>query len=83
MRILVTGPTGYVGSRLVAALLDNGHDVAAATRDPEKLGHFVPDDGALFEHLAGRAEVASALAVDGGPELVCWPPISSNRWTIR
>ncbi len=34
MRILVTGATGYVGSRLVAALLENGHDVVAATRDP-------------------------------------------------
>ena len=143
MRILVTGATGYVGSRLVSALLENGHDVVAATRDPEKLGRFgwcdqvsavvldagdpsvveaafavagpidvvyylvhgigqagyrdrdnaaaatvaaaaaaagvrrivylggfVPDDHTLSEHLAGRAEVASALTVEGGPELV-------------
>ncbi|BBY59598.1 NAD(P)H-binding protein [Mycolicibacterium sarraceniae] len=143
LRILVTGATGYVGSRLVARLLDAGHDVVAATRDPEKLGRFgwcdrvtavaldaadpssidsafgvsgqidvvyylvhgigqpgfrerdntaaaslaaaakaagvkrivylggfVPDDGALSEHLAGRAEVAGALSVEGGPELV-------------
>lgn len=143
MRILVTGATGYVGSRLVAELIETGHDVVAATRDPSKLGRFgwcdrvqaayldaddpasvhavftvaapvdvvyylvhaigqpdfrdrdnaaaanvaaaaatagvrrivylggfVPDRDALSEHLAGRAEVAEALSVDGGPELV-------------
>ena len=40
MRILVTGATGYVGSRLVAELIETGHDVVAATRDPSKLGRF-------------------------------------------
>ncbi|GAA2773415.1 NAD(P)H-binding protein [Mycolicibacterium pallens] len=142
-RILVTGATGYVGSRLVAALLDDGHEVVAATRNPEKLGRFgwcdrvtavvfdaddptsvetaltvaghvdviyylvhaigqpgfrerdnaaaanvakaaaaagvgrivylggfVPEDDTLSEHLAGRAEVAAALNVEGGAELV-------------
>jgi uncharacterized protein YbjT (DUF2867 family) len=143
LRILVTGATGYVGSRLVAGLLNNGHEVVAATRDPEKLGRFgwcdrvtvvvldaddpssaetafavagsidvvyylvhaigqpgfrdrdnaaaanvaaaaaaagvrrivylggfVPDGDTLSEHLAGRAEVAAALNVEGGAELV-------------
>lgn len=142
-RILVTGATGYVGSRLVAKLLEDGHEVVAATRDPEKLGRFgwcddvtavvldaadptsietafavsgpidvvyylvhaigqpgfrerdneaaanlakvaaaagvgrivylggfVPDGDTLSEHLAGRAEVAAALDVEGGAELV-------------
>ena len=147
MRILVTGATGYVGSRLVTALLADGHQVAAATRNPARLkrfgwfddvlpieldasdavsaqgafalsrdtagpvdvvyylvhgigqpdfrdadntaaanvaaaardagarrivylGGFVPQDEALSEHLASRAEVAEALTVEGGPELV-------------
>jgi uncharacterized protein YbjT (DUF2867 family) len=147
MRILVTGATGYVGSRLVTALLADQHQVVVASRNPERLnrfgwfddvaavtldasdpvsapaafascedaagpvdviyylvhaigqrdfrdadraaaanvataardagvrrivylGGFVPDDDALSEHLASRAEVADALTVEDGPELV-------------
>ena len=142
----MTGATGYVGSRLVTALLGVGHQVLAATRDPARLarmgwfdhvtavaldasdpesvraafaaagpldvvyylvhtigqpgfrdadraaagnlaaaakaadvrrivylGGFVPedpDDGVLSEHLTSRAEVAQALTVDDGPEVV-------------
>jgi uncharacterized protein YbjT (DUF2867 family) len=40
VRILVTGATGYVGSRLVTELLEAGHDVLAATRAPERLRGF-------------------------------------------
>lgn len=143
MRILVTGATGYVGSRLVTELLADGHQVFAATRKPQRLrrfgwyddvipaaldasdaasaraafaaagpvdvvyylvhaigqpgfreadraaatnvalaardagvrrivylGGFVPAGGALSTHLSSRAEVAEALTVEGGPELV-------------
>jgi len=50
-------------------------NVAAAARDAGVrrivyLGGFLPADEALSEHLASRAEVAQALTVEGGPELV-------------
>lgn len=144
VRILVTGATGYIGSRLVTELLAAGHQVVAAVRNPAQLGRlgwsdqvrpvlldasdrssawaaftvagpidvvyylvhgigqpgfraadnaaaanvaaaardagvrrivylggFVPADRKnLSEHLAGRAEVAAALSIDGGPEVV-------------
>ncbi|TFV55566.1 NAD-dependent epimerase/dehydratase family protein [Mycobacterium sp. PS03-16] len=143
VRVLVTGATGYVGSRLVSALLAEGADVVVASRDPERLsafgwyddvtsvsldaqqpesvtraladaghvdviyylvhaigqpdfresdnraaanvaqaakdagvrrivylGGFVPTDDTLSEHLAGRAEVAEALQIDGGADVV-------------
>jgi uncharacterized protein YbjT (DUF2867 family) len=40
VRILVTGATGYVGSRLVTALLAAGHQVLAATRDAARLARL-------------------------------------------
>ena len=43
---------------------------AAGVRRIVYLGGFVPDGDTLSEHLAGRAEVADALSVEGGPELV-------------
>jgi uncharacterized protein YbjT (DUF2867 family) len=143
VRTLVTGATGYVGSRLVSALLDEGHEVVATSRDANRLadfgwyddvtsvsldahdeasaklafaeagpvdvvyylvhgigqpdfrdadnraaanvaaaardagvrrivylGGFVPDGDALSEHLTSRAEVAHALSLDDGPEVV-------------
>jgi uncharacterized protein YbjT (DUF2867 family) len=143
MRILVTGATGYVGSRLVTELLSQGHHVVASSRDVERLaqfgwhgdvtavaldahdpesaltafresgpidvvyylvhgigqpdfrnadntaaanvadaakaagvrrivylGGFVPEEGELSEHLTSRAEVAAALSIQGGPEVV-------------
>lgn len=35
MRVLVTGATGFVGSRLCPALVDAGHEVRAMTRRPQ------------------------------------------------
>ncbi len=37
-RILVTGATGFIGKRLVGALVGAGHDVKAMTRHPETYG---------------------------------------------
>jgi uncharacterized protein YbjT (DUF2867 family) len=37
MKVLVTGATGYIGGRLVPALLEAGHEVRCLARDPRRL----------------------------------------------
>jgi uncharacterized protein YbjT (DUF2867 family) len=65
--VLVTGATGFIGRRLVPALLDAGHDVRAMTRRPETydgpgepVGADVMDPDSLGSALDG-ADVAIYL----------------------
>lgn len=58
--VLVTGATGFVGRRLVPALIDAGHTVRAMTRRPddysgpgEPVGADVDDPGSLASALDG------------------------------
>jgi uncharacterized protein YbjT (DUF2867 family) len=60
MKLLVAGATGFVGSRLVKALVDAGHEVRALTRRPEEydgpgtaVGGDVADPGSLAAALEG------------------------------
>ena len=60
-RILVTGATGFIGRRLVPALVEEGHDVRAMTRHPETydgpgepVAGDVHDADSLVEPLRGR-----------------------------
>ncbi|QIK76677.1 NAD(P)H-binding protein [Nocardioides piscis] len=68
MRILVLGATGYVGSRLVPALLDEGHDVVAASSSPPDPERFAWGAGVEWRQcdVTDATEVADALVgVDG------------------
>lgn len=65
--VLVTGATGFIGRRLVPALIDAGHDVRAMTRHPETydgpgeaVGADVMDADSLRPALEG-ADVAIYL----------------------
>jgi uncharacterized protein YbjT (DUF2867 family) len=66
-RILVTGATGFIGRKLVPALVDLGHDVRAMTRHPETydgpgeaVGADVHDQSSLVGPMEG-VEIAYYL----------------------
>ncbi|MDP9167921.1 MAG: NAD(P)H-binding protein [Actinomycetota bacterium] len=72
MRTLVTGATGYVGSRLVTALLAAGHEVTVASRNPERLGDFgwIDDVTAVMLDAGDDESVTSAFTVAGPIDVV-------------
>ncbi|MBV1691041.1 TIGR01777 family oxidoreductase [Novosphingobium sp. G106] len=77
-RILVTGGTGFIGSRLVEALAAAGHEVTVLTRDPAKAAPLA---------ITGRVRVIAtldAIAADEPFDAVvnlAGEPISDTPWT--
>lgn len=65
MRVLVTGATGYVGSRLVPSLLAAGHEVVVSARDTDGLARFAWADQVEHRHLDVEDTVSVHLAVRG------------------
>ncbi|MBM7649172.1 nucleoside-diphosphate-sugar epimerase [Bacillus ectoiniformans] len=41
MKIIITGSTGFVGKKLMLALLENGHEIYPLVRSEEKISHFI------------------------------------------
>jgi uncharacterized protein YbjT (DUF2867 family) len=60
MRLVVLGATGYVGSRLVPALLDAGHQVVAASSSRADPGRFAWGDSVDWR----QCDVTDRVAVD-------------------
>ena len=74
MKVVVTGGTGFLGRRLLAALLRKGHEVAVVTRDP---GTAVVPQGA---RAVSWSDLATAVDGAGGVVNLAGETIA-QRWT--
>ena len=63
MKVAVIGSTGYVGGRLIPALLDAGHEVRCVARTPERLSGFEwrPNVEVMAADVLDQASVEEAL----------------------
>ena len=66
MRVLVTGATGFIGGRLIPALLERDHEVVALVRDAETYDQ--PDGVRVVEgDLLEPETLPPAFEIDGEP----------------
>jgi uncharacterized protein (TIGR01777 family) len=75
-RVLVTGATGFIGRRLIAALTGAGHEVTALVRNPKTAD--LPTPITLITDLRQIADDARIDAVIN----LAGEPISDSPWTL-
>jgi uncharacterized protein (TIGR01777 family) len=61
MKILITGGTGFIGSALTAALLEDGHIVTVLSRNPEKSRNTLPSGVLTVKWDIAQPETLSRL----------------------
>ena len=81
MKVLIAGGSGFIGSHLTAAIVQDGHDVVVLTRGQSHVGGGVravnwdakSPDGAFTSELSGSGAVVNLAGSS----------IGSGRWTRR
>ena len=76
--VLVTGGTGFIGERLVEALVSAGHFVTVLTRDPDKADHLVHP----VRRIPSLDQVHDSDRLDAVVNLA-GEPIANGFWTRK
>jgi uncharacterized protein (TIGR01777 family) len=79
MNVTVTGATGLIGSKLVAALIQRGDTVTVLSRSPEKARASLGVEAHRWDPTAGRAPVEALAGRDAVIHLAGEPV--AQRWT--
>jgi hypothetical protein len=82
MRIIITGGTGFIGTELAASLIQDGHEVIALSRDPDRQRTVMHANVHLVKWDARTAAGWGDLA-DGADAIVnlAGENIGAGRWT--
>ena len=77
MKVLITGGTGLIGTRLAEMLIDSGYEVALLSREPNKSSHYRsfrwdPRAGTIDEAAVPYADYIVSLA---------GASVSDGKWT--
>ena len=77
MKVLITGGTGLIGTRLAELLIDSGHEVALLSREPAKSSHY---RGFRWDLRAGTIDEAAIPYADYVVNLA-GASVSDGKWT--
>lgn len=80
MKVLITGATGFIGRRLVDALVDGGHEVTVWTRDTDAARAALPVRCDV-EFWNGRAVSPDAVCGFDGVVNLAGAGVADARWT--
>ena len=80
MKITLTGATGLIGRRVVAALLERGDEVTVLSRDPARAADALPGGVRTERWDPGSPAPAAALSGRDGVVHLAGEPIA-QRWT--
>ena len=75
--VLITGATGFIGSRLVAALAGAGHHITVLARNPAKAARLRPP----FRLITSLDQIASSEPIDTIINLA-GEPTAGGLWTL-
>ncbi|NEO68123.1 TIGR01777 family oxidoreductase [Moorena sp. SIO3H5] len=81
MKVAITGATGFVGSRLVERLQEEGHQPLILTRDSAKARKQFPNIETIAYTPTESGDWQNAIAGCDGVVHLAGAPIAEERWT--